>query len=495
MELEKLIRAIPYSQIKQADENTLHIEVQAVEQDSRQVKAGTLFVCIDGEIVDGHAFASKAQEQGAVAIVAERMLPGIAIPIILVEDGKRAMAMLAAAFYNYPTSEMNLIGITGTNGKTTVSHLVEFILSDAHVMTGLIGTMYRKIGTEILETKNTTPDSLTLQKTFRQMREEDVTTAIMEVSSHALVQGRVYGSDYDVAVFTNLSQDHLDYHKTMEEYAHAKSLLFAQLGNGYQGTPKTAIINRDDAHSQMMIDATGVNLLTYGIDNEATFKASNIQISSKGTKFDLHFQGETFSVQLKLIGKFNVYNALAAIATVYAANTKPQAIPDIISSLEKVEGVAGRFELVDAGQQFPVIVDYAHTPDGLENVLKTVCEFAKGRIFVIVGCGGDRDKGKRPQMAQIAVKYATDPIFTSDNPRTEEPMQIIEDMLAGVPEADYTVREHRQDAIQYAVKQANPDDVILIAGKGHETYQIIGDVVHDFDDRVEARAAILAKIL
>ncbi|AQY50710.1 UDP-N-acetylmuramoylalanyl-D-glutamate--2,6-diaminopimelate ligase [Listeria weihenstephanensis FSL R9-0317] len=495
MELEKLIRAIPYSQIKQADENTLHIEVQAVEQDSRQVKAGTLFVCIDGEIVDGHAFASKAQEQGAVAIVAERMLPGIAIPIILVEDGKRAMAMLAAAFYNYPTSEMNLIGITGTNGKTTVSHLVEFILSDAHVMTGLIGTMYRKIGTEILETKNTTPDSLTLQKTFRQMREEDVTTAIMEVSSHALVQGRVYGSDYDVAVFTNLSQDHLDYHKTMEEYAHAKSLLFAQLGNGYQGTPKTAIINRDDAHSQMMIDATGVNLLTYGIDNEATFKASNIQISSKGTKFDLHFQGETFSVQLKLIGKFNVYNALAAIATVYAANTKPQAIPDIISSLEKVEGVAGRFELVDAGQQFPVIVDYAHTPDGLENVLKTVCEFAKGRIFVIVGCGGDRDKGKRPQMAQIAVKYATDPIFTSDNPRTEEPMQIIEDMLAGVPEADYTVREHRQDAIQYAVKQANPDDVILIAGKGHETYQIIGDVVHDFNDRVEARAAILAKIL
>lgn len=495
MELEKLMQAIPYSQLVQAKEDTLHIEVKSVEQDSRQVAAGTLFVCIDGEVVDGHAFAKTAQEQGAVAIVAERMLADITIPVILVQDGKRAMAMLAAAFYSYPTAEMNLIGITGTNGKTTVSHLVEFILADHAVTTGLIGTMYRKIGAEILETKNTTPDSLTLQKTFRQMRDQEVTTAIMEVSSHALVQGRVYGSEYDIAVFTNLSQDHLDYHKTMEEYAHAKSLLFAQLGNGYGGSAKTAIINGDDPHAKMMIEATGVSLLTYGIDGAATFQASDIRISSKGTGFQLHFQDEVFAVQLKLIGKFNVYNALAAIATVYAANETPHAIPDIIASLEKVQGVAGRFELVDAGQQFPVIVDYAHTPDGLENVLKTVTEFATGRIFVVVGCGGDRDKGKRPQMAQIAVKYATDPIFTSDNPRTEVPMQIIEDMLAGVPDATYTVKEHRHDAIRFAVQQANPEDVILIAGKGHETYQIIGDVVHDFDDRKEAREAILAKIL
>ncbi|MBC1473495.1 UDP-N-acetylmuramoyl-L-alanyl-D-glutamate--2,6-diaminopimelate ligase [Listeria grandensis] len=495
MELKKLIQAIPYNRIMQVKEDVLHIEINAVEQDSRQVRDGTLFVCIDGEVVDGHDYAKIAQEQGAVAIVAERMLADVTLPIILVQDGKRAMAMLAAAFYENPTAEMALIGITGTNGKTTVSHLIEFILADHAVTTGLIGTMYRKIGAEILETKNTTPDSLTLQKTFRQMRQAKVTTAIMEVSSHALVQGRVYGSEYDIAVFTNLSQDHLDYHKTMEEYAHAKSLLFAQLGNGYGGVAKTAVMNADDAYARFMTEATGVSLLSYGIEKEATFQARNIRISSKGTAFDLHFQGEVIHAELKLIGKFNVYNALAAIATVYAAKEGPDTLPEIIASLEKVPGVAGRFELVDAGQQFPVIVDYAHTPDGLENVLKTVSEFATGRIFVVVGCGGDRDKGKRPQMAQIAVKYATDPIFTSDNPRTEAPMQIIEDMLAGVPNATYAVKEQRHDAIRFAVNQAKAEDVILIAGKGHETYQIIGDVVHDFDDRIEARDAILAKIL
>lgn len=493
MELEKLLQAIPYCQLMQADENTLHMEVKTIEQDSRQVQAGTLFVCVDGEVVDGHDYAQKAVASGATVIVAERMLDDIAVPIVLVQDGKRAMARLAAMFYGDPTAEMNLIGITGTNGKTTVSHLIEFILADHGATTGLIGTMYRKIGTEILETKNTTPDSLTLQKTFRQMRDVEVTTAVMEVSSHALVQGRVYGSDYDVAVYTNLSQDHLDYHNTMEEYAHAKSLLFAQLGNQSSGKTKTAVINNDDAYANFMMEATSAHVLTYGIDKAATFRAANIEISSKGTRFELHFRGETFPVQLQLIGKFNVYNALAAIAAVYATDEAPNSMTEIIASLEKVTGVAGRFELVDAGQQFPVIVDYAHTPDGLENVLKTVGEFAKGRIFVVVGCGGDRDKGKRPLMAQIAVKYATDPVFTSDNPRTENPTQIIEDMLAGVPDANYTVKEARHEAIVYAVEAAKPEDVILIAGKGHETYQIIGDVVHDFDDRKEARAAILAK--
>lgn len=492
MELEKLLRAIPYCQLAQADENTLHMEIKNIEQDSRQVQAGTLFICVDGEVVDGHDYAQKAVASGATVIVAERMLD-VAVPIVLVQDGKRAMARLAATLYEDPTAEMNLIGITGTNGKTTVSHLIEFILADYGATTGLIGTMYRKIGTEILETKNTTPDSLTLQKTFRQMRDAKVTTAVMEVSSHALVQGRVYGSDYDVAVYTNLSQDHLDYHNTMEEYAHAKSLLFAQLGNQYNGKTKTAIINKDDAYADFMMEATSAHVLTYGIDKAATFRAANIEISSKGTRFDLQFRGETFPVQLQLIGKFNVYNALAAIGAVYATEEAPNTITDIIASLEKVTGVAGRFELVDAGQQFPVIVDYAHTPDGLENVLKTVGEFAKGRIFVVVGCGGDRDKGKRPLMAQIAVKYATDPIFTSDNPRTENPTQIIEDMLTGVRGANYTVKEARHEAITYAVEMAKQDDVILIAGKGHETYQIIGDVVHDFDDRKEARAAILAK--
>ncbi|EAC3993628.1 UDP-N-acetylmuramoyl-L-alanyl-D-glutamate--2,6-diaminopimelate ligase [Listeria monocytogenes] len=488
MKLNELMEAIPVF----TGEVSETIEISHIAQDSRKVKPGTLFICIDGEVVDGHQFASRAVELGAVAIIAEKQVD-VSIPVIYVRDSKRAMAMLADYFYGSPTQALKLVGITGTNGKTTVSHLVEQIVRENGEQTGLIGTMYRKIGDQILETKNTTPDSLTLQETFRDMLLSGVSTAVMEVSSHALVQGRVYGSDYDVAVFMNLSQDHLDYHHTMEEYANAKSLLFAQLGNSYHtSNPKIAVLNADDAESVRMQKATAAHIITFGIKQEADFQASNIKITSHGSTFDLGTPVGNFTLKIKMIGNFSVYNVLAAIATSFALHIPME---KAIKTVESIPGVKGRFELVHAGQEFPVIVDYAHTPDGLLNVLETIDEFAEKRVFVVVGCGGDRDKGKRPQMAKIAVDYATNPIFTSDNPRSENPRAIIEDMIQGVPESDaYVVHENRRDAIRFAVNQAEAGDVILIAGKGHEDYQVVGDEVIDFDDRVEARIAIEKKL-
>ncbi|MDN3014851.1 UDP-N-acetylmuramoyl-L-alanyl-D-glutamate--2,6-diaminopimelate ligase [Paenibacillus sp. BSR1-1] len=464
-------------------------DIISIENDNRKVQNGSLFICIKGYTVDGHDFADSAVEKGAVAILAERPLP-LKVPVIIVQDTTRAMAVLADAFYGQPTKKLHLIGITGTNGKTTTSHLIEKILSDQKKKTGLIGTMYTKIADKIMETKNTTPESLTLQKTFQHMVDEGVEAAVMEVSSHALDLGRVHGCDYNVAVFTNLTQDHLDYHKTMEEYQRAKSLLFAQLGNTYENSkPKFAVLNADDPASDMFRRSTAAHVITYGIDEKADFQATNIQMTSAGTNFELVIGKSKYSINMQLIGKFSVYNVLASIAATYVSRIP---LADIIKSIENVEGVSGRFELVNAGQDFTVIVDYAHTPDSLENVLKTIKHFAKKKIFVIVGCGGDRDRTKRPLMAEIACKLATDPIFTSDNPRSEDPLAILKDMEAGVkhPQYVYTIIPDRKEAIKSAIQQADAGDVVLIAGKGHETYQIIGTQVYDFDDRLVALDAI-----
>ncbi|RDI47553.1 UDP-N-acetylmuramoyl-L-alanyl-D-glutamate--2,6-diaminopimelate ligase [Falsibacillus pallidus] len=486
MKLHTLLDFLPLVKEKPAE----NPEILSVENDNRKVNKGSLFICIEGLTNDGHNFAKDAEEKGAAAVLAERPL-SLSIPVILVKDTKRAMAVLADAFYGQPTKQLHLIGITGTNGKTTTSHLIEHVMLHSGLKTGLIGTMYVRINDRIIETKNTTPESLTLQQTFHEMVNEDVDTAIMEVSSHALVQGRVHGCDYDVAVFTNLTQDHLDYHKTMDEYRRAKGLLFAQLGNTYDHEkPKVAVLNADDAASEAYITETAAHVMTYSIDNNADFTARNIQMDGSGMKFDLHYPEGSAVVTLKLVGKFSVYNALAAIAACYASNI-PMDI--ILDSLAKMEGVPGRFELVDAGQEYPVIVDYAHTPDSLENVLKTVAQIAKNKIYVVVGCGGDRDKTKRPLMAKIACKYASNPIFTSDNPRSEDPYSILKDMESGVQGENYEVIEDRKEAIRKAVQQASAGDVVLIAGKGHETYQIVGDKVLDFDDRIAAAEAIKEK--
>ncbi len=465
-------------------------EITSIENDNRKVQKGSLFICIKGYTVDGHEFAESAVKSGAAAILAERPLVLEGVPVIIVKDTVRAMAVLADAFYGQPTKKLHLIGITGTNGKTTTSHIVEKIFADQGKRTGLIGTMYTKIAGRTIETKNTTPESLTLQKTFRKMVDEDVEAAVMEVSSHALDLGRVHGCDYDVAVFTNLTQDHLDYHKTMDEYQRAKGLLFAQLGNTFHlDKPKFAILNADDHASDMFKRATAAHVITYGINQKADIQAENIEMTSSGTEFNVVIGEKKYPVNMQLVGKFSVYNVLASIS---AALVSGIPLADIIRSVEGVKGVAGRFELVNAGQDFTVIVDYAHTPDSLENVLKTIRQFAKKKIFVVVGCGGDRDRTKRPLMAKIACKHATNPIFTSDNPRSEDPIAILTEMEAGVQNQaiPYRVIPDRREAIKAACSQAAAGDVILIAGKGHETYQIIGGVVHDFDDRLVAQEAI-----
>lgn len=463
-------------------------EILSIENDSRKAGKGSLFICIKGYTVDGHDFAGKAAEQGAAAILAERELPGMDIPVIVVKDTKRAMAVLSDAFYGHPSRKIHLTGITGTNGKTTTSHLIEEIYRKSNYKTGLIGTMYTKIGLKTLETKNTTPESLILQKTFKEMADAGVEKAVMEVSSHALAEGRVWGTEYDVAVFTNLTQDHLDYHKTMDEYKWAKSLLFSQLGNTYDSDkPKTAVLNADDPASKTMSQCTAAHIITYGIDEDADFRAVNIKMTGKGTEFDLISPFGTYKVSMGLVGKFSIYNALASIAAVM-----PSRIPieEAIGAIEQAKGVAGRFELITCGQDFTVIVDYAHTPDSLENVLRTIRQFSKGRIFVVVGCGGDRDRSKRPLMAKIASEYGDIPVFTSDNPRSEDPREIIKDMEEGVKGEKYEVIVDRKEAIKFAVANARKDDVVLIAGKGHETYQEIGNKRIDFDDRLVAKEAI-----
>lgn len=461
--------------------------ITSLEMDSREVKSGSLFFCVEGYTVDGHAYAAQAEKLGAAAIIAEKDVD-VHIPVIKVKDSKRAMARLADAFYKQPTQKLHLIGVTGTNGKTSTTHIIETIFRSAKQNTGLVGTMYMKINDRTIEVKNTTPESLTLQKVFAEMVSEDVTTAVMEVSSHALDLGRIHGCDFDVAVFTNLTQDHLDFHPTMDDYRRAKGLLFSGLGNKFDHhKPKYAILNADDPASEEYRKSTTATIVTYGIDSEADIMARNIEMTGKGTKFELVTPFERTTIQMKLIGKFSVYNVLAAIGAALVSNIPLQSI---IKAIEKIEGIAGRFEVVNEGQKFAVIVDYAHTPDSLENVLLTVKQFVKGKTFVIVGCGGDRDKTKRPIMAQIAVNHSEVAIFTSDNPRSEDPLQILKDMEAGVQSKNYHTIVDREEAIRFAINQAAENDIIVIAGKGHETYQIIGENVLDFDDRIVAAKAI-----
>nr|WP_046175475.1 UDP-N-acetylmuramoyl-L-alanyl-D-glutamate--2,6-diaminopimelate ligase [Domibacillus indicus] len=486
MDLSTVLAALPfYQQDKEGNP-----AITSIENDHRLIQEGSLFICIKGFTFDGHEAAEEAVRKGAAAIVAERPV-NVSVPVIYVSDTKRAMAYLAAHFYQYPTEGFHLIGITGTNGKTTTSHLIEQILQTHGETTGLIGTMYIKIGDETIETKNTTPESLTLQKTFSKMKQAGVTSAVMEVSSHALQEGRTNGTAFNVAVFTNLTQDHLDFHKTMEEYRAAKGLLFARLGNlFYAGRPAFAVLNADDAASSIYQSMTAAHVVTYGIDNKADVKAENVRLTSEGTAFTVKYPGGTVSVQSKLAGRFNVYNMIAAFAAGFVSGINPETIR---KALESVAGVAGRFELVPNKQDISVIVDYAHTPDSLVNVLETIRPLAKGRVTVVVGCGGDRDKTKRPLMAQAACRYADQAIFTSDNPRSENPAAILADMESGVPDEQYLVIEDRKKAIFKAIEDARPGDAVVIAGKGHETYQIIGQNVLHFDDRETAKEALLQK--
>lgn len=487
MELKEILSVLPIYELKNIDEN---VTIQSVKMDDRNVTEGDLFVCIKGFTVDGHNFAERALQRGASVIVCEHDIEVENAPIIIVPNTNRALALIANKFYQYPTQSLTLVGITGTNGKTTTTYLLEKIFQKLNKKTGIIGTIQLKIGDKTEPVKNTTPDALQLQSYFAQMRREQVDIAFMEVSSHALDLGRTHGCDFDIAVFTNLSQDHLDYHETMEKYLDAKSLLFTGLGNKYGDRQKYAIINADDPQSELIIRKTMQPIVTYGIQNDAHIRAKEITYSLTNTTFTVITPKGEIQINSQLNGKFNVYNMLAAITVSYVQNVPFTIIKE---ALEEVNGVDGRFERVDVGQDYAVIVDYAHTPDSLINVLETIKQFAEQKVYVVVGSGGDRDRTKRPLMAQAALDYSDWTIFTSDNPRTEDPKQILQDMTSGITGDHFEVIENRKEAIERAIQLASSGDVILIAGKGHETYQEINGVRYDFDDRLVAKNAIEKK--
>jgi UDP-N-acetylmuramoyl-L-alanyl-D-glutamate--2,6-diaminopimelate ligase len=474
------------------------IRIQSLEIDSRKVKPGCLFFCLPGHTVDGHDFAPQAIERGACALVTTRELP-LSVPQLIVPDTRQALAMIADFYYGRPSYALRPIGITGTNGKTTTTYLIEQIWTDVGVSIGVIGTIETRYGGLSLSMSGTTPDVLELQQIFHSMVKAGTERCVMEVSSHALEQGRVKGCRFRTAVFTNLTQDHLDYHGTMEAYEAAKGLFFSRLGNTFSDNPEDrafSVLNADDPASLRFAKLTSSEVLTYGIENEAHVRASEVRITASGTSFTLDTFLGSRQVSLQLVGKFNVYNVLAALG---AALCEGIDLDAAIQSLERIPGVPGRVEAVSEGQPFAVIVDYAHTPDSLDNVLRTVKELTAGDVICVFGCGGDRDTTKRPIMGRIAAEHANRLIVTSDNPRTEDPLAILRDIEAGLKEAEisperYVLEPDRRTAIQIAVEMASPGDVVLIAGKGHETYQIIGGLTQPFDDRLVAKEAIRSRI-
>ncbi len=473
----------------------LNIDIKGITYDSRQVEPGYLFVAIRGFKADGHEYICQAYERGAAAVVMERkafLPPGMAWA--MVRDTRYALAALSTRFYGNPSVKMKMIGVTGTNGKTTTTNLLATVLRATGCKVGLIGTIHNKIGDRVLPVKHTTPESTDLQRLFSDMYKEDVKTCVMEVSSHALALHRVDGCDFDVTVFTNLTQDHLDFHRDMEEYLKAKIKLFRGLAapSEKKGT-KYAVINTDDTYAPQFIKAADGTVCTYGIKNPADVWAKDIKMDAGGVSFTVDGKWGKCPLNLKITGLFNVYNALAAYTAAAVLEVPPKIIKEV---LENTRGVPGRFELVGVGQDFAVIVDYAHTPDGLDNILKTARQLAKGRLITVFGCGGDRDRTKRPLMGGIAARSSDYVLITSDNPRTEDPLKIIDDIEAGVrpvAKGSYTVEPDRRRAIRLAVGMARAGDVIVIAGKGHEDYQIIGSQRLPFDDRKEAESALMDK--
>ena len=456
-------------------------EVRELVYNSRKVKHGDVFCCIVGTFADGHKYAQQAVDAGAAALVVERKLD-IDVPQILVEDTRIAMAEMAAAYYGYPSREMQMIGVTGTNGKTSTTYMLKAIAERMGKKVGLIGTIRNMIGDIIIDTERTTPESVDLQRILRQMKDEKVDVVIMEVSSHSLDQKRVHGIEYDVGEFTNLTQDHLDYHKTFENYFNAKKLLFRQ--------SRMAVINKDDPYADRMMEGLDIPIMTFGIREKADVTASEIDITTKGVQFDFNYKNITSRLNVPIPGLFSVFNAIGAATVALSLGWN---FDSIKYGLEHMMSVSGRLEPLPTGKnEFTVLLDYAHTPDAPENVLKTVKGFAAGRIVTLFGCGGDRDHAKRPIMGEIAGRFSDFAIVTSDNPRTENPMDIINSIVEGIKKSgcEYVVIENRREAIEYALKNARKNDVIILAGKGHENYQEINGGKHHFDEK-----EIVAEIL
>jgi len=489
MELKSLLDVLDEKQIAGKSEN---IEIKGIVYDPQRVKPDFLFVAINIytqldkiEIPEGHDKVGEAIEAGAVAVVLQRdmKVPDNVVKI-LVPDSRLALAKLANHFYGYPSQKMKMIGITGTNGKTTTTHILESILMQKY-RTGLIGTLYYKINGKIYKSKDTTPEPPDLQEIFTHMVQEKVDYCAMEVSSHGIDFYRVEGVDYNVAVFTNLSQDHLDFHKTMDNYLTTKKKLFQWLDE-----EDFAIANIDDPHGHEFLQATKAKRISFGIKNSAAIMAKDIEFSIKGTRYRLVTPIGEITVSPKLVGMFNVYNTLAAVAVAFSQNFDLETIKQ---GLEAPIRVSGRFELVDHGQPFSVVVDYAHTPDGMEKVLGLAEDLHPNRVITVFGCGGDRDKDKRSKMGAVADKYSDVVILTADNPRNEDPNKIIAEIAAGVKNAEKHIVIDRHEAIKFVLENAQENDIIMILGKGHETTQILEHETIHFND-VEEVEKILAEM-
>lgn len=489
--LQELIDLLPNAAIK-GKKDIADVTIKDVTHDSRKVVDGTLFVCLPGARTDGHDYVMQAYRQGAAAVLVEKDIPGIPqnLTVIKVENTREAMMVVAPHFFSYPSHTLRIIGITGTNGKTTCTYLIKEILEQAGFHVGVIGTIQNCIGAKVLPAQNTTPDVIELQRLLAEMVQSKVDYVVMEVSSHALTLNRVAGCEFDVGVFTNMTRDHLDFHGTFERYLEAKTKLFQMLGSGNQQKEgKAAVINIDDKAAAFISKHTECKIFTYGIEKNADLQAKDTNIQANGAAFEIIGSFGVMPLQLKITGLFNVYNVLAAVGAALAEGID---ISVIKTALEGFQSVPGRFELVDAGQPFSVIVDYAHTPDGLENILKTARQIAKNRIIVVFGCGGDRDKTKRPIMGELAVQYGDVVIATSDNPRTEDPAGILDDIEAGIKKALtpgklYEKIIDRHQAIERALYLAEAGDSVVIAGKGHENYQILKDRTISFDDKEVVR--------
>lgn len=463
------------------DNKMSDIEITGVTCDSRAVKEGFAFVCIKGSLNDGHKYAASAAEKGAAVIVAQEDT-GLDNQII-VPDTHAAYSQMCANWFSNPAKDLKLIGVTGTNGKTSVTYFLKKILEGQGYKVGLIGTIQNMIGDEVLAAENTTPNAYDLNSLFALMKAKGCTYVIMEVSSHALDQCRVYNLDFEVALFTNLTQDHLDYHKTMENYLAAKKKLF--------GMCKTAVINSDDEYAEELMVGLNCRVVTYSAGDNSTYSAKAVKYMPTSVDYEFVSDSHINHVKVNTGGKFTVYNSLCALSCAVELGFP---LNEAANSLLGLSGVKGRAEVVPTGRDYTVIIDYAHTPDGLKNILNTFRECEKNRLVVLFGCGGDRDKSKRPIMGSIAARYADFCIVTSDNPRSEEPGEIIKDILVGMDgtPTPYKVIENRVEAIKYAIETAMKNDIIVLAGKGHETYQILKEGTIHLDER-EVIAEALAE--
>ena len=457
-------------------------EITGITCNSREVKKGFAFVCISGTNVDGHTFALDAKNAGAAVIIAQRDVN--LENQIIVEDTHAAYAEMCANWFDNPAKDLRLIGVTGTNGKTSITYMLKSVLETAGYKVGLIGTIQNMIGDKAIVAHNTTPNAYEINSLFALMRAEGCTFAIMEVSSHALDQKRVYNLDFETAIFTNLTQDHLDYHKTIENYLEAKKKLFKMC--------RCAVINSDDKYAQDILKDLDCKAVTYSTGNDSVYSAKSINYKPASVDYQLVSDNFIKHITVNTGGKFTVYNSMAVAVTAIECGID---LSVVCEGLERLNGVKGRAEVVPTGKDFTVIIDYAHTPDGLKNILSTFKECEKNRLIVVFGCGGDRDKTKRPIMGSIAVHNADYVIVTSDNPRTEEPIAIINDILEGTSSVNTTVKviENRIEAIKFAISIAVKDDIIILAGKGHETYQILKNETIHLDER-EIVAQALAEL-